>query len=51
MNIIDIILVLAIAAVVIFAVRHTIKTRRSGGCGCGCSGCNADCPSRTHRGG
>ena len=37
MNIIDILLILAIAAAVFFAVRHAVRTRRSGGCGCGCA--------------
>lgn len=36
---IDIILIALIAVVLFFAVRRTIKTRRSGGCGCGCTGC------------
>ena len=31
-----------LAAALFFAVRHMVKERKSGGCGCGC----ADCPSR-----
>ena len=52
MNIIDILLILAIAAAVFFAVRHAVRTRRSGGCGCGCAGCDGSgCgPRGTRRG-
>ena len=39
MKLIDIVLILALAAILFFAVRHAVKTRRSGGCGCGCTGC------------
>lgn len=42
MKIIDIVLILAIAVGLFFAIRKTVKTRKSGGCGCGCSG---DCSS------
>ena len=33
---------LLLAAFVI-AVRSLIKTRKKGGCGCGCSGCTSKC--------
>ena len=46
MNFIDILLMLAIAATVFFAVRHAVRTRRSGGCGCGCAGCDKACARR-----
>ncbi len=39
MNIIDIILIALLAVVIGFAVRHTVKQRRAGGCGCGCANC------------
>ena len=39
MNIWDIILGAAVAALLFFALRRTIRTRKSGGCGCGCPGC------------
>lgn len=29
-----------LAIIVFFAVRSIIKKRKSGGCGCGCSGCS-----------
>lgn len=43
MKLIDILLILVLAAVIAFAVRRTVKTRKSGGCGCGCDGCNGRC--------
>ena len=43
MNIWDILILAAVAAAVFFAVRRVWKTRRSGGCGCGCAGCNGAC--------
>lgn len=40
MNVIDLILVLILAAVVFLAVRKLVRDRRSGkACSCGCSGC------------
>ncbi len=52
MKLIDIILIAALAIIVFFAVRHTVRTRRSGGCGCGCAGCtkSAACKGRTPSG-
>ncbi|MGX8705662.1 MAG: FeoB-associated Cys-rich membrane protein [bacterium] len=49
MKLIDIVLIAVLGVVVFFAVRHTVKTRRSGGCGCGCAGCtrSAACKGRT----
>ena len=40
MNTIDILLILALGAIMLLALRRTIKTRKSGGCGCGCAGCD-----------
>ncbi len=44
-----IVVCILLAACVCFAVRHIYKTRKSGGCGCGCSGCpsGASCSSNT----
>ena len=40
MNVIDLILVLILAAVVFLAVRKLVRDRKSGKtCSCGCSGC------------
>lgn len=40
MNAADIVLLLLIAASVIWAVRRSVKRARRGGCGCdGCTGC------------
>ena len=52
MKLIDIVLIAALAIIVFFAVRHTVRTRRSGGCGCGCTGCTngAGCKGRTPAG-
>lgn len=41
MNGVDIILIAVIAAVLGLAVRRVWKTRKTGGCGCGCGGCAA----------
>lgn len=51
MNIVDMILIAAIAAAVIAAVVHIVRSRKKGGCGCGCEGCpsKGSCGS-THRG-
>lgn len=27
---------------VIFAIRRVVKNQKSGGCGCGCTGCSSD---------
>ena len=35
MNIWDILLIIGLTAAVFFAVRHVIRTRKSGGCSCG----------------
>ena len=43
MNAVDIILIIVIAAVLFFALRRTIRARKSGGCGCGCANCAAKC--------
>ena len=41
MNGVDILLIAALAVVLGFAIRHTWKKRKTGGCGCGCDGCAA----------
>ena len=54
MNPIDFLLLAIVAVIVFFAVRRTVRVRRSGGCGCGCPGCTGgSCPSRNkpHTGG
>ena len=48
-NIASIVLLLVVAAIVIFLIRSMIKERKHGtckcGCGCGCAGCSG-CGSR-----
>ena len=39
MNGIDILLIAVLAVCLGLALRHTWKTRKTGGCGCGCEGC------------
>ena len=46
MNTADIIIILILAVVVALAVRRYIKQLKSGGCGCGCEGCNMPCSGR-----
>ena len=41
MNIWDILIVLALVALLTFAVRGAVRRKKRGGCGCGCSGCDA----------
>lgn len=36
----DFIILLILAMAVFFAVRRTIRVRKTGGCGCGCSSCH-----------
>ena len=49
MNGVDIVLILALAAVLGLALRHVWRTRKTGGCGCGCDGClsAAECRDKT----
>ena len=47
MNIWDIALIAAIAAALGFALRRVIRTRKMGGCGCGCEGCAKGCGRKT----
>ena len=45
---INVVIVLAVAAVVLLAARRYLRTLRRGGCGCGCSGAEAPgvaCPT------
>ena len=48
MNPVDILLIVVLGVVLFFALRRTIRMRKSGGCGCGCPGCtgSAGCPSK-----
>ena len=46
MDLIDIILIVLIAACFGSAVWKVIKMRKKGGCSCGCSECARDCPQR-----
>ena len=41
MNLVDIALLLLLAAALFFALRRVWKTRKTGGCSCG--GCTGDC--------
>ena len=43
MNIWDIALIVLIAVILGFALRRVIRTRKTGGCGCGCEGCTKGC--------
>ncbi len=40
MNIWDILIVLALVALLAFAVRGAVRRKKRGGCSCGCSGCD-----------
>ena len=46
MNAADIVLLLLIAAAVVWAAVHIVRRKRQGkGCGCGCAGCSGGkCP-------
>ncbi len=41
MNGVDILLIAVLAVILVLAGRHVWKTRKTGGCGCGCEGCTA----------
>ena len=43
MKLIDIVLILTLGVILFFAVRRTIKTRKTGGCSCGCGGSCSSC--------
>ena len=43
MNIWDILLVALIALAPFFALRRMYRTRKTGGCSCGASGCSGNC--------
>jgi hypothetical protein len=43
MNVVDIILIALLVCLVAWAIRRIVRTRQSGGCGCGCEGCNKGC--------
>jgi hypothetical protein len=45
MNIWDVVITFAIAAVLFLAIRAVGKRKKSGnGCGCGCAECSSSCP-------
>ena len=39
MNLVDILLLVLLAAVIVLALRKAIRLRRQGGCSCGSAGC------------
>ena len=41
MNIFDVLIVLALIALLALAVRGAVRRKKRGGCGCGCGGCTA----------
>ena len=41
MNIFDALIVLALIALLVLAVRGAVRRRKKGGCGCSCGGCTA----------
>ena len=43
MNIWDIVIIAAVAAGMLFAVRHVRKARKTGGCAGGCGCCSKPC--------
>jgi hypothetical protein len=43
MNLWDILILLAVGALVFLAARQIRRNHRSGGCGCGCEGCKRSC--------
>lgn len=51
MTVLDIVLLALVAGAIFAALRRTRKTRKNGGCGCGCSGCSekAACSQRRTR--
>ncbi len=50
MKLIDIIIILALAVVLFFVIRRMWRTRKTGGCGCGCEGCTHRCAAgQKHR--
>ncbi len=42
----DIAILAALAAAVALALRRVLRTRKTGGCGCGCEGCARQCKKR-----
>ena len=44
MSILEIVIIAVLAVAVFFALRRIVKTRKSGGCSCGCAGCSKACP-------
>ena len=43
LNTADILLIVVIACCLLLALRSIMKSRKKGGCGCGCDGCSAPC--------
>lgn len=46
MNAADIVIIALIVTALVGALLHLRRTKRSGGCGCGCAGCTARCDHR-----
>ncbi len=46
MNAVDILLIAALVAAAVLAVRAVVRRKKNGGCGCGCAGCTAACPEK-----
>ena len=44
MNPVDILLIIVLGVVLFFALRRTVRMRKSGGCGCSGGGCGCGCP-------
>ncbi len=49
MNIWDILILLLIGSAVAASFRILKGKRKSGGCACGCGGCEKDCPARREK--
>ena len=43
MNLWDYLILAAVVIAVVFALRRMRRTRKNGGCGCGCDGCDRRC--------
>ena len=49
MNISDVLILAGVALIVIGALLRVRKTRKSGGCSCGCEGCIRPCEKKDGR--
>ena len=50
MNIWDVLIIILVAGLILFALKLARGRKAKGGCGCGCSDCprRNDCSSKTH---